>query len=74
MHRAFGKLLSVDVSGTAITDDGIQLILGASKVFDYFVCLWRWFVGIVCGDVVVCSDVVVAVNGVTDKRLFVAVP
>lgn len=32
VHRAFGKLLSVDVSGTAITDDGIQLILGASKV------------------------------------------
>eukprot|EP00903_Cladosiphon_okamuranus_P006370 g6237.t1 len=32
IHRAFGKLLSVDVSGTAITDDGIQLILGASKV------------------------------------------
>ncbi|CAM9373052.1 unnamed protein product [Pylaiella littoralis] len=30
--RAFGKLLSVDVSGTAITDDGVQLLLGASKV------------------------------------------
>lgn len=38
VHRTFGKLLSVDVSGTAITDDGIQLVLGASKVCS-FLCL-----------------------------------
>ncbi|CAM9619543.1 unnamed protein product, partial [Ectocarpus sp. 12 AP-2014] len=32
VHRSFGKVVSLDVSGTAITDDGIQLLLGASKV------------------------------------------
>ncbi|CAM9208510.1 unnamed protein product, partial [Hapterophycus canaliculatus] len=32
VHRAFGELSTIDVSGTAITDDGIQLLLGASKV------------------------------------------
>ncbi|CAN0017553.1 unnamed protein product [Ascophyllum nodosum] len=31
VSRAFNKLLSVDVSGTAITDDGLQLILGTNE-------------------------------------------
>lgn len=31
IYRAFGGLLSVDVSGTNITDDGLQMILGSSK-------------------------------------------
>ena len=30
-YRAFGGLTSIDVSGTAITDDGLQLVLGAGK-------------------------------------------
>lgn len=32
IYQTFGALLSVDISGTGVTDDGLQLLLGAGKV------------------------------------------
>lgn len=32
IYQTFGGVLSLDISGTGITDDGLQLILGAGKV------------------------------------------